>query len=132
MSPLTLVLSFDDSYIQRVAYENAMTEVLNQTYGVTVRYRTMTIMADGIIKPFVNENYWQYGVTKWLEWDMKKDGYRILISGPSGSGKTTLAQGVLSKISRHLSGCEIFLLDYKNVDFAYLEGAKRYFKHDGL
>ena len=88
-------------------------------------------MADGIIKPFVNENYWQYGVTKWLEWDMKKDGYRILISGPSGSGKTTLAQGVLSKISRHLSGCEIFLLDYKNVDFAYLEGAKRYFKHDG-
>ena len=30
---LTLVLSFDDSYIQRVAYENAMTEVLNQTYG---------------------------------------------------------------------------------------------------
>ena len=88
-------------------------------------------MSDGIIKPFVNENYWQYGVTKWLEWDMKKDGYRILISGPSGSGKTTLAQGVLSKISRHLSGCEIFLLDYKNVDFAYLEGAKRYFKHDG-
>ena len=30
---LTLVLSFDDSYIERVAYENAMTEVLNQTYG---------------------------------------------------------------------------------------------------
>lgn len=30
---LTLVLTFDDSYIQRVAYDNAMTEVLNRTYG---------------------------------------------------------------------------------------------------
>lgn len=30
---LTLVLSFDDSYIQRVAYDNAMTAVLNRTYG---------------------------------------------------------------------------------------------------
>lgn len=85
---------------------------------------------DGIIRPFVNESYWKYGATNWIEWDMAKDGHRILLAGPSGSGKTTLAQGILSKIARHVPECQIYVLDYKNIDFAYLEGAKRYFKHD--
>ena len=71
---------------------------------------------NGIIYPFVDETYWQYGITKWIQWDMAKDGYRILLSGPSGSGKTTLAQGLLSRIGRHLDGCEIYVLDYKNID----------------
>ena len=88
-------------------------------------------MTDGIIRPFADEDYWQYGVTKWIEWDMKKDGYRVLLSGPSGSGKTTLANAILCKTARNLPGCEIYLLDYKNIDFAYLDGAKRYFKYDG-
>lgn len=92
----------------------------------------MTIMGngDGIIRPFISENYWKYGTTHWIEWDMMKNGYRFLLSGPSGSGKTTLAQGILSKIARHVPESEIYVLDYKNIDFAYLEGAKRYFKHD--
>lgn len=88
-------------------------------------------MTDGIIRPFADEDYWQYGITKWIEWDMKKDGYRVLLSGPSGSGKTTLANAILCKTARNLPGCEIYLLDYKNIDFAYLDGAKRYFKYDG-
>lgn len=85
---------------------------------------------NGIIYPFVDETYWQYGITKWCKWYMAKDGYRILLSGPSGSGKTTLAQGLLSRIGRHLDGCEIYVLDYKNIDFTYLNGAKRYFIFD--
>lgn len=95
-------------------------------------WKTVITMADfdGIIRPFVDETYWQYGVTKWVEWNMEKDGYRILLSGPSGSGKTTLAQGILSRTARHLNKCQIYVLDYKNIDFAYLDGAKRYFKHD--
>lgn len=92
----------------------------------------MTIMGngDGIIRPFISENYWKYGTTHWIEWDMMKNGYRFLLSGPSGSGKTTLAQGLLSRLARHLPRCQIYILDYKNIDFSYLEGAKRYFKHD--
>ena len=95
----------------------------------------MTIMGngDGIIRPFISENYWKYGKTAfWVEWNMAKEeeGKRILLAGPSGSGKTTLAQGILSKIARHVPECKIYVLDYKNIDFAYLEGAKRYFKHD--
>ena len=86
--------------------------------------------ANGIIYPFIDEKYWQYGITHWIKWDMAKDGYRILLSGPSGSVKTTLAQGLLSRIALHLYGCEIYVLDYKNVDFAYLDGAKRYFIFD--
>jgi len=86
---------------------------------------------DGIIRPFVDESYWKYGSIRWIEWNMQNDdGYRILLSGPSGSGKTTLAQGILSKTARHVPKCEIYVLDYKNIDFAYLEGAKHYFKHD--
>lgn len=84
----------------------------------------------GYIRPFVDEVMWSYGIKKWIEWDMEKDGYRILLSGPSGSGKTTLAQGILSRIARHLDGCQIYVLDYKNIDFAYLDGAKNYFKHE--
>ena len=90
----------------------------------------MTEERNGIIYPFVDENHFQYGVENWIQWDMAKDGYRILLSGPSGSGKTTLAQGLLSRIARHLHGCEIYVLDYKNIDFAYLDGAKRYFVFD--
>jgi len=90
---------------------------------------------NGIICPFADEHYWQFGITKWMEWDMAKDGYRILLSGPSGSGKTTLAQGILSRTARHLKDCQIYVLDYKNIDFAYLETdfsepAKHYFKHE--
>lgn len=87
-------------------------------------------MADGIIRPFADERYWQHGITKWIEWDMAKDGYRILLSGPSGSGKTTLAQGILSRTARWLDGCQIYVLDYKNIDFAYLDSSAHYFKHD--
>ena len=61
---------------------------------------------------------------------MNQDGYRILLSGPSGSGKTTLAQSILSKTARHLENVEIYVLDYKHIDFAYLDGAKRYYKYD--
>ena len=85
---------------------------------------------NGIIRPFVNETYWQYGSTSWIEWDMMKDGYRLLLSGPSGSGKTTLAQGILSKLARHLPKCQIYVLDYKNIDFSYLEEGRYYYKHD--
>jgi len=88
---------------------------------------------EGIVKPFVDEHYWTYGIVRWIEWDMmKKDvgGYRILLSGPSGSGKTTLAQGILSKLAKNVPQCLIYVLDYKNIDFSYLEGAKHYFKHD--
>lgn len=92
----------------------------------------MTIMGngDGIIRPFISENFWKHGATHWVEWNMVKDGYRVLLAGPSGSGKTTLAQGILSKIALHVPESEIYVLDYKNIDFAYLEGAKHYFKHD--
>ncbi len=86
--------------------------------------------SDGIIRPFVDENFWQYGITKWIEWNMTEDGHRILLSGPSGSGKTTLAQSMLAKTAIHIPGCQIYVLDYKNIDFAYLDGAKRYYKHD--
>lgn len=87
------------------------------------------------ISPFIDETMWNYGIVKWMEWDMAKDGYRILLSGPSGSGKTTLAQGILSRTARHLKGCQIYLLDYKNTDFAFLETdfsepARHYFKHE--
>ncbi|MEY8356731.1 ATP-binding protein [Lachnospiraceae bacterium 54-53] len=87
---------------------------------------------DGIIRPFADENYWTYGnITRWIEWDMMtKDGYRILLSGPSGSGKTTLAHGILCKLAKNVPECQIYILDYKNIDFSYLEGAKHYFKHD--
>lgn len=85
---------------------------------------------DGIIHPFVDERFFQVGIERWISWNMAKDGYRILLSGPSGSGKTTLAQGLLARISRHLEGCVIYVLDYKNIDFAYLSGAKRYFIFD--
>lgn len=84
----------------------------------------------GIIKPFVDERYYQLGIVRWICWDMKADGRRILLSGASGSGKTTLAQSILSKTSRHLPGCEIYVLDYKNIDFSYLDSTKRFFKHD--
>ena len=84
----------------------------------------------GIIYPFVNEYFYQAGVVRWVTWDMKKDGYRILLSGPSGSGKTTLAQGILSKTAKHLTDCQIFVLDYKNIDFSYLDGAKYFFKFE--
>lgn len=88
----------------------------------------MITIKDGIIHPFVDENYYQLGINKWIQWDMEKDGYRILLSGPSGSGKTTAAQLILSKIALHVNNCSIYVLDYKNIDFAYLEGCKNYFK----
>lgn len=83
-----------------------------------------------IIRPFVDERFYQAGVVRWVEWDMQKDGYRILVSGPSGSGKTTLAQGILSKTAKYLKDCQIYVLDYKNIDFCYLDGAKHYFKFE--
>lgn len=84
----------------------------------------------GIITPFVDERMWQFGITKWIEWDMRKEGIRLLLSGPSGSGKTTAAQGILSRIARHLDKCEIYILDYKNIDFCYLDSAKHYYKYE--
>ena len=87
-------------------------------------------MDSGIIRPFVDERYWQCGITKWIKWDMEATGIRILLSGPSGSGKTTLAQSVLSKTARHLKNCEIYVLDYKHMDFSYLSEAKNYFAYD--
>ena len=58
---------------------------------------------------------------------MGGDGLRILLSGPSGSGKTTLAQSILSKTALHLPQCQIYVLDYKNIDFSYLYGAKHFY-----
>ena len=86
-------------------------------------------MTDGIITPFVDEYFWQNNITQWVQLDMRTSS-RMLVSGPSGSGKTTLCLGLLSKTSRHLKNCQIFLLDYKNVDFAFLKGAKHFFKYD--
>lgn len=85
---------------------------------------------NGIICPFIDDRFYQLGVIRWIAWDMERDGHRILVSGPSGSGKTTLAQSLLSKTARHLKNCEIYILDYKHIDFAYLDGTKRYFKYD--
>lgn len=88
------------------------------------------MVKDDIICPFIDERYYQAGITQWIEWNMGGDGIRVLLSGPSGSGKTTLAQSILSKTARHLTGCEIWVLDYKHIDFAYLDGAERYYKYD--
>lgn len=83
-----------------------------------------------IICPFVNEKFFEAGVIKWEKWDMGSDGLRILLSGPSGSGKTTLAQSILSKTALHLPQCQIYVLDYKNIDFSYLYGAKHFYSYD--
>ena len=83
-----------------------------------------------IICPFVNEKFYEAGVIKWEKWDMGGDGLRILLSGPSGSGKTTLAQSILSKTALHLPQCQIYVLDYKNIDFSYLYGAKHFYSYD--
>lgn len=80
--------------------------------------------------PFCRKDLWnKYGKLIFITQDM--DIYpHILCFGPTGSGKTTAIKSITYHILVHYDGCELFLGDYKGLDYNFLSECKNYFPHN--
>jgi DNA segregation ATPase FtsK/SpoIIIE-like protein len=54
-----------------------------------------------------------------------------LIVGATGTGKTVLAKLLLGKIGLHMPTAQVYVLDFKGLDFRFLNRSPRYFAFDG-
>lgn len=84
----------------------------------------------GMLKLCLDEEYYNTGIEKWLDFDFEADGQRVLIVGPSGSGKTVFSTLLMGKLSLYIPNVSITVADYKGVDFDWLSGCHNYYSVD--
>ena len=84
-------------------------------------------LQDGILIGYDNQMFqdFQYGDDP-IVWDFKRNAH-LLICGPTGSGKTYTLKSMLANARRTAADARLWLCDFKNDDFKFLEGAPRYF-----
>ena len=79
--------------------------------------------------PYCRKDLWDtYNRRIFITQDMDKYPH-ILCYGSTGSGKTTAMKLITCHILIAYSGCELFLGDYKGLDYDFLAGCKKYFPH---
>ncbi|MFV0343130.1 MAG: ATP-binding protein [Anaerocolumna sp.] len=84
----------------------------------------------GTLKLCLDEEYYNMGIEKWLDFDFEADGQRVLIVGPSGSGKTVFSTLLMGKLSLYIPNVSITVADYKGIDFDWLNGCHNYYSVD--
>lgn len=81
------------------------------------------------IELFLNENYLQYGIEKYVIWnpDIAPHG---AIFGATGSGKTYAEKLMLARIALKCPNSQFFLCDFKgDSDFSFLAGEDRFYRY---